>query len=99
MATARPSRFIGSFGWQVLAGMVLGLALGLLARNLGAEAGQSGFALAETLRGHLPGLSVLLVSGYAERAVGEGLADRGYAFLEKPFRMATLVAAVGDAGS
>ncbi|WP_374471125.1 dicarboxylate/amino acid:cation symporter [Phenylobacterium sp.] len=50
MATARPSRFISSFGWQVLAGMVVGLALGLLARSLGAESGQPGFALAETLR-------------------------------------------------
>lgn len=50
MASARPSRFISSFGWQVLAGMVVGLALGLLARSLGAEEGEPGFALAETLR-------------------------------------------------
>lgn len=50
MASARPSRFIGSFGWQVLAGMVAGLGLGLLARGLGAEEGEPGFALAETLR-------------------------------------------------
>jgi len=50
MASARSSRFIGSFGWQVLAGMVVGLALGLLARSLGAEEGEPGFALAETLR-------------------------------------------------
>jgi Na+/H+-dicarboxylate symporter len=50
MASARSSRFIGSFGWQVLGGMVLGLLLGLLARNLGAAEGQPGFALSETLR-------------------------------------------------
>lgn len=50
MASARPSRFIGSFGWQVLAGMVAGLGLGLLARGLGADEGQPGFALAEALR-------------------------------------------------
>ena len=50
MASARSSRFIGSFGWPVLAGMVVGLALGLLARSLGAEEGEPGFALAETLR-------------------------------------------------
>ncbi|WP_334162531.1 dicarboxylate/amino acid:cation symporter [Phenylobacterium sp.] len=50
MASARSSRFIGGFGWQVLAGMAVGLALGLLARSLGAEEGEPGFALAETLR-------------------------------------------------
>ncbi|HEY8615948.1 dicarboxylate/amino acid:cation symporter [Phenylobacterium sp.] len=50
MAQGRPSRFIGSFGWQVLAGMVVGLTLGLLARSLGADKGEPGFALAETLR-------------------------------------------------
>ncbi|HVI33902.1 dicarboxylate/amino acid:cation symporter [Phenylobacterium sp.] len=50
MASARSSRFIGSFGWQVLAGMVVGLALGLLARSLGADEGEPGFALAEALR-------------------------------------------------
>ncbi len=43
-------RFIGSFGLQVLAGMVLGLALGLLARHLGADEGQPGHGLAEGLR-------------------------------------------------
>jgi Na+/H+-dicarboxylate symporter len=42
--------FIGGFGAQVLAGMVLGLALGLLARTLGPEPGQAGYALAEALR-------------------------------------------------
>jgi Na+/H+-dicarboxylate symporter len=50
MATSRPSRFISSFGWQVLAAMVVGLALGLLARGLGSDEGEAGFALAETLR-------------------------------------------------
>jgi Na+/H+-dicarboxylate symporter len=50
MATAGRSRFIGGFGFQVLAGMVLGLALGLLARELGAQAGQPGHGLAEALR-------------------------------------------------
>jgi Na+/H+-dicarboxylate symporter len=50
MAAAKSSRFVSGFGWQVLGAMVLGLALGLLARNLGAEVGQPGYALAETLR-------------------------------------------------
>ena len=44
------SRFIGGFGVQVLAGMALGLALGLLARNLGPGEGQAGYGLAEALR-------------------------------------------------
>jgi hypothetical protein len=42
---------------------------------------------------------VVLVSGYAERTVGEGVAGRGYVFLEKPFRMKALVAAVATPGS
>ncbi len=51
MAEALKRRSVlGSFGFQVLAGMALGLGLGLLARNLGIEEGQPGFALGETLR-------------------------------------------------
>jgi DNA-binding NtrC family response regulator len=53
-----------------------------------------GVALAEALRARLPGLRVVLVSGYAAATVGEGLAGRGVRFLEKPFRMAELAAAV-----
>lgn len=56
-----------------------------------------GVALAEALRARLPGLPVVLASGYAERAVGEGLSGRGVRYLEKPFRMAELVAAVAEA--
>lgn len=41
---------LGSFGFQVLAAMVIGLALGLAARNLGTEEGQQGYALSETLK-------------------------------------------------
>jgi len=48
-AQAKSSRFISGFGVQVLAAMVVGLGLGLLARNLGPAEGQSGYALAETL--------------------------------------------------
>ncbi len=53
-----------------------------------------GLALAEALRLRIPGLPVVLVSGYAAATVGEGLAGTGVRFLEKPFRMAELVAAV-----
>lgn len=48
-AQTQSSRFISGFGVQVLAAMVVGLGLGLLARNLGPAEGQAGYALAETL--------------------------------------------------
>ncbi|NBB17318.1 cation:dicarboxylase symporter family transporter, partial [Caulobacter sp. SLTY] len=47
---AKSSRFISGFGFQVLAAMVVGLGLGLLARSLGDEVGERGWWLAETLR-------------------------------------------------
>ena len=50
MAAQKQSRFISGFGIQVLAAMVVGVILGLVARNLGPAEGQPGFALAETLR-------------------------------------------------
>lgn len=51
MAQARKrGGLFGSFGFQVLAAMVVGLGLGLLARNLGAEQGQAGHGLSEVLR-------------------------------------------------
>lgn len=56
-----------------------------------------GIALAEVLRERLPRLRVVLVSGYAAATVGEGLAGKGVRFLEKPFRMADLAAAVAAA--
>jgi len=46
----RRGGLLSNFGFQVLAGMVLGLLLGWLARELGAGEGQPGWALAETLR-------------------------------------------------
>ncbi|MCR5872748.1 dicarboxylate/amino acid:cation symporter [Phenylobacterium sp. J426] len=52
-STGGPSggdRFISGFGLQVLAGMALGLLLGLLARSLGAGEGEAGHGLAEALR-------------------------------------------------
>jgi Na+/H+-dicarboxylate symporter len=49
MAAQKSSRFISGFGVQVLAAMIVGLALGLVARNLGPAEGQAGYALAETL--------------------------------------------------
>ncbi len=45
----KAGRFISGFGVQVLAAMVVGLGLGLLARSLGPAQGQPGYGLAETL--------------------------------------------------
>lgn len=50
MAAQKQSRFISGFGVQVLAAMVVGVVLGLVARQLGPAEGQQGYALAETLR-------------------------------------------------
>lgn len=50
MATRTPSRFISGFGIQVLVAMIVGVLLGLLARQLGPGEGEAGFWLAETLR-------------------------------------------------
>lgn len=47
---AQQSRFISGFGVQVLAAMVAGVILGLVARELGPAEGEQGFALAEALR-------------------------------------------------
>lgn len=48
--TRKRGGVLGSFGFQVLAAMALGLGLGLLARNLGTEEGQAGHGLSEALR-------------------------------------------------
>ena len=54
--------------------------------------GSSGIKLAADLRGWLPKLKVLYMSGYAGGAVArEGLAGAGVAYLEKPFTPNSLV--------
>jgi Na+/H+-dicarboxylate symporter len=50
MASAPTSRFVSGFGLQVLAAMVVGVVLGLAARQLGIAEGQPGYGLSETLR-------------------------------------------------
>jgi two-component system cell cycle sensor histidine kinase/response regulator CckA len=57
--------------------------------------GQDGLALARSARAALPALPVLLMSGYAEAALGTDLSAEGLGFLGKPFVPAELVAAVG----
>ena len=59
--------------------------------------GQDGLALARAARAAWPGLPVLLMSGYAEAALGTDLAAEGIGFLGKPFGPAELLAAVARA--
>jgi len=54
--------------------------------------GLDGFALAGRLRAEDPELPVLLVSGYAEAALGRDLAAERLRLLPKPYRLADLVA-------
>jgi two-component system cell cycle sensor histidine kinase/response regulator CckA len=57
--------------------------------------GEDGLALARAARAARPGLPVLLMSGYAEAALGSDLPAEGIAFLGKPFTPPELAAAVG----
>jgi two-component system cell cycle sensor histidine kinase/response regulator CckA len=58
--------------------------------------GIDGLALAERLRARWPGLPVLLVSGYAEAALGRDLAAEGLRLLAKPYGLSELVAELRD---
>jgi two-component system cell cycle sensor histidine kinase/response regulator CckA len=53
--------------------------------------GLDGLALAARLRARHPALPVLLVSGYAEAALGRDLASEGLRLLPKPYALADLV--------
>jgi two-component system cell cycle sensor histidine kinase/response regulator CckA len=59
--------------------------------------GQDGLALARDARAARPGLPVLLMSGYAEAALGTDLSAEGLGFLGKPFTPSELVAAAAAA--
>jgi len=54
--------------------------------------GLDGLGLAAQLRARYPALPVLLVSGYAEAALGRDLAAEGIRLLPKPYGLADLVA-------
>jgi two-component system cell cycle sensor histidine kinase/response regulator CckA len=51
--------------------------------------GTSGVLLAETMKGHRPGLRVIFTSGYSDRALN--LDSQGFAFLQKPFEPSALL--------
>ena len=53
--------------------------------------GLDGLGLAAALRARYPALPVLLVSGYAEAALGRDLAAEGIRLLPKPYGLADLV--------
>jgi two-component system cell cycle sensor histidine kinase/response regulator CckA len=59
--------------------------------------GMDGLALAGALRGRWPGLPVLLVSGYAEAALGRDLGAEGIRLMSKPYALKELVTAVEGA--
>ena len=59
--------------------------------------GMDGVALARRLRTRWPGLPVVLLSGYAEAALGADLAGEGLHFLAKPYAPAELLAALAVA--
>ncbi len=59
--------------------------------------GMDGVALARSLRSRWPDLPVLLLSGYAEAALGADLAGEGFHFLAKPYAPAELLAALDAA--
>jgi two-component system cell cycle sensor histidine kinase/response regulator CckA len=56
--------------------------------------GLDGVALARAARRHRPGLPVVLMSGYAEAALGLSMERDGIVFLAKPYRPAELVEVV-----
>jgi two-component system cell cycle sensor histidine kinase/response regulator CckA len=56
--------------------------------------GLDGFDLAARLRARFPRLPVLLVSGYAESALGRDLEGEGLRLLPKPYRLEELVGAL-----
>ena len=58
--------------------------------------GMDGVALAKTLRQRLPGLPVLLVSGYASAAVEAELGTENIRYLPKPYKPAELVSAINE---
>ena len=66
--------------------------IGLLITDVWMPGEMDGLALASSARERWGGLNVLIVSGHAPAAEALAVAD---AFLHKPFRIDTLIAAVG----
>ncbi|SHI81656.1 Response regulator receiver domain-containing protein, partial [Roseomonas rosea] len=58
--------------------------------------GMDGMALARAIRARRPHLPVILVSGYAEAALGQDMGRDNITFLPKPYRPAQLVEIVAN---
>ena len=95
------ARALRSAGFEVVTAACAAEALELLESSGTAPAalvsdvvmpGMDGLALAGQLRARWPGLPVLLVSGYAEAALGRDLAAEGLRLLAKPYGLSELVA-------
>jgi DNA-binding response OmpR family regulator len=69
----------------------------LLVTDVGLPGGINGRQLADASRVHRPGLKILFITGYAEKAaVGNGRMASGMEVMTKPFAMGALVAKVQD---
>ncbi|MBB5693074.1 MHYT domain-containing protein [Muricoccus pecuniae] len=80
-------------GGEALASLGAGLRVDLLVTDQ-AMPGMTGTQLAEAVRARMPGLPILLVTGYADLPEGAG---EGVSRLNKPFTQAALAAAVAVA--
>jgi len=81
---------------EALEALEAGLRPGLLVSDM-AMPGLDGLALARAARALLPGLPVLLLSGYSRASVAGAPEREGFAFLPKPFTPDALRAAVAAA--
>lgn len=84
----------GEAGMMVLRSAVR---IDLLITDIGLPGGMNGKQVAEAARVARPGLKVLFITGYAEKAVlGDSPLDEGMQVLAKPFAMETLARRISD---
>lgn len=98
--------FLGDAGYRVLAAvdgpsalklLESGMHIQLLITDVGLPGGMNGRQLADAARALVPGLKVLLITGYAESvAVRNGHLEPGMELLTKPFSMQSLSMKVAE---
>jgi CheY-like chemotaxis protein len=75
--------------------LMTGDAIDILVADIGLPGGMNGRQLANAVRERLPGLPVLLITGYAGQALGPGTeVSEGISLLSKPFSFESLAARV-----